>query len=117
MTENIAPPLTSGVPLEIPLIIASLWEEKVHQEGTNERTKKIRYLVNLILVGLDEKQVRNRYRSLHFTSPYIISFYICPIRLYTLKQTLLKYHQSRLHVFQILLLISSLSSFLDKLRY
>ena len=56
----------AGVPLEISVIVAALWEQKVHQEGTNERTKKIRSLVNLILVGLDEKQVKQHTKYLQF---------------------------------------------------
>ena len=46
-----------GVPLETSVIVAALWEHNVHQEGTNDRTKKIRALVNLLLAGLDQKQV------------------------------------------------------------
>ena len=48
-----------SVPLDVPVIIANLWNVKVHLEGTNERTKKVRQLTNLLLSGLDDKTVYN----------------------------------------------------------
>ena len=44
-----------GTALDVPVIIAKLWEAKVHLEGTNERTKNVRSLVSLLLSGLDDK--------------------------------------------------------------